>query len=66
MRDRPQPKRLGFFYAPKRMNAVSEWEINTKNIIALYSNSSSSTKTNNNNNTLYRESSIKEQEYVYN
>ena len=47
------------------MNAVSEWEINTKNIIALYSSSSSSTKTNNNNNnTLYRESSIKEQEYI--
>jgi hypothetical protein len=48
------------------MNAVNEWEINTKNIIALYSNSSSSTKTNNNNNTLYREieSSIKEQEYI--
>jgi hypothetical protein len=58
MRDRPQPKRLGFFYAPKRMNAVSEWEINTKNIIALYS-SSSSTKTNNNNNTLYREREYK-------
>jgi hypothetical protein len=59
MRDRPQPKRLGFFYAPKRMNAVSEWEINTKNIIALYSSNSSSTKTNNNNNTLYREREYK-------
>ena len=51
MRDRPQPKRLGFFYALKRMNAVSEWEINTKNIIALYSSSNSSSKTTNNNNT---------------
>jgi hypothetical protein len=39
------------------MNAVSEWEINTKNIIALYSNSS--TKTTNNNNTIYREREYK-------
>ena len=44
-------QKVGVFYAPKRMNAVNEWEINTKNIIALYS-SSSSTKTNNNNNTI--------------
>ena len=50
----------------ERMNKVNEWEINTKNIIALYSNSSS-TKTNNNNNTICRErESIKEQEYIYN
>ena len=41
MRDRPQPKRLGFFYAPKRMNEVNEWEINTKKII-LYSNTTNS------------------------